>query len=131
MEDLTIGILAKKAGVNVETIRYYEQRGLIQQPRKPHAGYRRYAADLIDRIRFIKHAQELGFTLSEIIELLALRVEPTTACNDVKDQAEAKIADITEKIKALQRMKKTLISLVNACDKRASTAECPILEALK
>ena len=131
MEDLTIGKLAKKAGVNVETVRYYEQRGLIEQPPKPRLGYRHYSPDLIHRIRFIKHAQELGFTLGEIIELLALRVEPTTACNDVKDQAKAKIADIAKKIKALQRMKRTLSGLVSACEKRTSTTECPILEALK
>lgn len=131
METLTIGKLAAAAGVNVETVRYYEQRGLIEQPPKPRAGYRRYSPELIDRIRFIKRAQELGFILGEIVELLALRVEPTTACNDVKDQAEIKIADITEKIKTLQRMKKTLTALVHACEKRASTTECPILEALK
>jgi MerR family mercuric resistance operon transcriptional regulator len=131
MEELTIGALAKEAEVNVETVRYYERRSLIDQPRKPHSGFRHYPPDLIDRIRFIKRAQELGFTLEEITELLALRVEPATACDEVKQQAEGKIADIAEKIKTLQRMKKTLTGLVNACDKRTSTTECPILEALK
>ena len=105
MEELTIGILAKEAGVNVETVRYYERRGLIDQPRKPRSGFRHYSPDLIDRIRFIKRAQELGFTLEEITELLALRVDASSACDDVRHQAEIKIADISEKIKSLQRMK--------------------------
>jgi MerR family copper efflux transcriptional regulator len=130
MESLTIGTLAKEAGVNVETVRYYERRGLIDQPLKPHGGFRRYPSELVGRIHFIKRAKELGFTLQEISELLVLRVDPAKTCEDVRHQAEDKITNITEKISTLQRMKETLLGLVDACDKQAPTNECPILETL-
>ena len=102
METLTIGQLAKDAGVNIETIRYYERRGLIPEPPRRKSGYRQYGSDFVLRIQFIKRAQELGFSLNEIDELLALRVDSGTACSEVKHHAEAKIADIEGKIKTLQ-----------------------------
>ena len=131
MENLTIGHLAKKANVNIETIRYYERRGLIPEPPRRESGYREYPLETVTRIRFIKRAKELGFSLKEILELLTLRVEPDTSSYEVKKRAEAKIADIEEKIETLQRMKETLARLVKRCDGCRPTSECPILEALE
>ena len=130
MTALTIGQCARKAQVNVDTIRYYERRGLIPEPPRRQSGYRQYHENDVARIQFIKRAQELGFTLNEVEELLALRVDPTTKCVDVKEQTEGKIADISAKIKTLQRMKRVLTQLAASCDARAPTNECPILEAL-
>ena len=131
MEKLTIGRLAKEAGVSVETIRYYERLGIISRPPKPSSGYRRYPPVMVSRIRFIKNAQELGFSLKEISELLELRVDPDSSCEDVRQQAEVKVEDITAKIRSLQRMKTVLTRLVRACNTSAPTEECPILEALE
>ncbi len=131
METLTIGQLAEKARVNVETVRYYERRGLIAQPPRRVSGYRQYSWDAVERIYFIKRAQELGFSLKEISELLTLRVDSDTTCDDVRDRAEVKITEIEEKIRDLQEMKKALTKLVAACSGRGPTGECPILEALE
>ena len=130
MENFTIGQLAKKARVNVETVRYYERRGLIPEPPRRRSGYRQYSRDDVARIRFIKRAKELGFSLKEISELLSLRADPQTTCGDVKGQAEAKIADIEGKVRALQRMKEALKKLAASCGGYGPTSECPILEAL-
>ncbi len=130
MGSLTIGQLAKKALVNVETVRYYERRGLIPKPSRRGSGYRQYSQDTITRIRFIKRAQELGFSLKEISELLSLRVDPDTTCGDVKRRADLKIADIEEKIQTLQRIKKALSKLVTLCSGQGPTSECPIMGVL-
>jgi len=130
MGGLTIGQLAKKAGVNVGTIRYYERRGLIPEPPRSSSGYRQYSQEAIARIRFIKRAKELGFSLREISELLSLRVEPDTTCGDVRRRAEAKLIDIERKIEALGRMKRALMELIASCQGRGPISECPILEAL-
>ena len=130
MGTLTIGQLAKKAQVNVETVRYYERRGLLPEPPRRQSGYRQYSENDVSRLLFIKRAQTLGFTLKEILELLNLRVDPDTTCGDVKRRAEAKIADIEEKILALQKMKKALTKLASTCRGRGPTSECPILEML-
>ncbi len=130
MRDLTIGRIAQKAQVNVETIRYYERRGLIPKPLRRDSGYRQYPQDTVARIEFIKRAKELGFSLKEISELLSLRVDPRTTCSDVKRRAEIKIADIEEKIRALQRIKKALTKLVSLCGGQGPTSECPIMEVL-
>lgn len=130
MEPLTIGQLARKAQVHVETVRYYERRGLLPKPPRRRSGYRQYSPEEAARIQFIKRAQELGFTLNEVAELLALRVNPDSTCADVKAQAEAKMVDISAKIHTLQRMKRVLAKLTAACDGGAPTGECPILEAL-
>ncbi len=127
---LTIGQVAQAAAVNIQTIRYYERRGLIPKPRRTPAGYRQYAEDAVDRIRFIKHAQELGFTLQEIQELLALRVQHGAACDAVERKTRAKLAIVEQKIRDLQRMRRTLQRLVHACIARRPTDDCPILEAL-
>ncbi|GBE12011.1 mercuric resistance operon regulatory protein [bacterium BMS3Abin13] len=130
MERLTIGKLAKQAKVNIETIRYYERRGLISRPPRRESGYRQYPRDTVTRIQFIKHAKELGFSLREILELLSLRLDPAATCGDVKKRAEIKIADIGKKIWTLQRMKKALITLTMECKGSGPVRECPILEAL-
>ena len=131
MKSLTIGHLAQEVGVNVETVRYYERRGIISRPAKPSSGYRSYPPEIVARIRFIKNAQELGFSLKEISELLELRVDPDSSCADVRQQAEVKVEDITVKIRSLQRMKTVLTKLVKACNTSAPTDECPILDALE
>jgi MerR family transcriptional regulator, copper efflux regulator len=131
METVTIGQLARKAQVHVETVRYYERRGLLPQPVRQWSGYRQYSQDDVTRLRFIKHAQRLGFSLKEIAELLSLRVDPDTSCREVKQRAEAKLVDIEEKILTLEQIQKALKQLVSACRGRGPTTMCPILEALE
>jgi MerR family transcriptional regulator, copper efflux regulator len=131
MKDLTIGQLAKRSQVNIETVRYYERRGLIPHPPRRESGYRQFSPDGIARIRFIKHAQAVGFTLKEIAELLSLRVDPDTTCGDIKKRTETKIDEVQMKIQALQRMKKALIQLKAACRGRGPSSDCPILEILE
>lgn len=131
MRGMTIGQVAKKGGVNIETVRYYERQGLIPPPPRRESGYREYPEETVKRIRFIKRAQELGFSLREIAELLALRVGPGTTCGEIRKVAEAKIADIEGKIRTLQRMMGVLLKLAAACSGRGPTSECPILEALE
>ena len=130
MESFTIGQVAKQAGVNIETIRFYEREGLIPEPPRNSARYRQYSPDFVKRILFIKRAQMLGFSLKEIVELLALRVEPDIACDDVRKRAEVKRTDIEEKIQTLERLKVILGELITACNQRQPTSECPILAAL-
>lgn len=130
MKPLTIGKLAQHAGVNIETIRYYERRGLIPDPPRRESGYREYPRDSLERLRFIRHAQEVGFTLKEISELLSLRVDPETTCADIRTRAERKIAEVENKIRALGKMKEALITLKTACRGQGPTSECPILDAL-
>lgn len=131
MESMTIGKLAREVGVGVETIRYYERRGLIEEPPRRESGYRQYPQDTVQRLRFIRRAKELGFTLKEIRELLALRLDPGTTCGDVRRRAEAKIGDIEEKIRTLRRMKEALQKLTLACSGHGPLSECPILEAME
>ena len=128
---LTIGQVATAADVNIQTIRYYERRGLFPTPRRTPAGYRQYADDAVARLRFIKHAQELGFSLKEIQELLALRVRHAAACDAVERKTRAKIALVEGRIHELQRLKRTLERLAAACEARRPTADCPILEVLE
>jgi MerR family mercuric resistance operon transcriptional regulator len=130
MQRLTISRLAQLGGVNLETVRYYERRGLLPKPPRTEAGYRQFSPEAAQRLRFIKRAQELGFSLEEVRELLALRVEPGN-CADVRARAHAKIADIEEKMKTLAAMKSTLRGLVNQCEQSASTSECVILASLE
>jgi len=127
---LTIGQVADAAEVNIQTIRYYERRGLFPKPRRTPSGYRQYAEDAVGRIRFIKHAQELGFSLQEIQELLGLRVKRGAACDAVERKTRHKVEVVEQKIRNLQRMRRTLEQLAEACAARRPTDECPILEAL-
>ena len=130
MKSLTIGHLAKEAGVNLETVRYYERQGLMSKPPRSTSGYRLFPAEATRRIRFIRRAQELGFSLAEIRELLSLRVSRTTTSAEIKARAEAKIADINAKIRTLESMSKTLRRLTKVCSGCGPVSECPILESL-
>ncbi len=128
---LTIGQVAAAVDVNIQTIRYYERRGLFAAPWRTPSGYRQYTEDAISRLRFIKHAQELGFSLKEIQELLGLRVRHGAACDAVERKTRQQIQLVQQKINDLQRMKRTLERLAAACAARRPTDDCPILEALE
>ena len=132
MPALTIGRVARLAGVGVETVRFYAREGLIAEPPRPASGYRHYAHDTVPRIQFILRAKALGFTLKEIKELLSLRLDPDTTCRDIKARADAKIADVAQRIQSLQRMRRTLMELSRACSGsgNSSVDECPILRSL-
>ena len=130
MNSLTIGRLAKEAGVNLETVRFYERRGLLPRPPRSASGYRLFPVEAARRLRFIRRAQELGFSLKEVGELLSLRVSRRTTSAAIRARAEAKVADIQEKIRSLESMKKTLQKLTKVCDGCAPLAECPILDSL-
>lgn len=127
---LRTGQVAKAAGVNVETLRFYERRGIIKEPKRRRSGYRDYPPETVQIVRFIKRAQELGFTLDEIEELLALRDDDRRTCGEVRGAAATKIEEIEEKMRRLRAMKRALAMLVDSCVDEASTRECPILEAL-
>lgn len=128
---LSISQLAADAGVNIQTVRYYERRGLLAVPPRTAAGYRCYPADAADRLRFIKRAQELGFSLDEVSELLALRSDhDPSACATVEARTRQKIAHVEAKVRDLRRLKSVLECLAAACAARAATAECPVLESL-
>lgn len=131
MSGLKSGQLAKQAGVNVETLRYYERRGLIQEPPRRESGYRIYPTSSIDRLRFIKGAQELGFTLDEIKELLALKVDGRASSGGVRERALNKVTQIDSKIGALTQMRNALSDLIDKCDGNHPTSECPILEGIE
>lgn len=130
MEKLTIGQLAKKANVNLETIRYYERRGLIPEPPRNKSGHREYSLEAVKRTEFIKRSQALGFALKEISELLSLRVEPGTTCADVKARLGTKIEDIKKRITDLEQMRKALLRLSKKCKGKGPVGHCPILEEL-
>ena len=130
MPELTIGEVAKRAGVHVETLRYYERRGLIEEPPRTSSNYRMCPLESVRRVRFIKRAQELGFSLKEIAELLSLRAAPKAHCGGVRRRAEVKLDDIDEKMRDLRRMKKALSGLVVQCSGLGPISECPILEAI-
>jgi MerR family mercuric resistance operon transcriptional regulator len=125
--ELTIGKLAEHAGVNVETIRYYQRRGLLDEPDKPLGGYRRYPADMAKRVRFIKRAQALGFTLEEVTGLLKL--DAASACAETRELAAHKLRLIEQKLHDLAAMRKALAALVAKCDTGDSCA-CPIIQVL-
>ena len=126
----TIGNLAKEAGVNLETVRFYERQGLLNKPPRSASGYRLFPAEAARRLRFIRRAQELGFSLAEIRELLSLRVSRTTTSAEIRARAEAKITDVKAKIKSLEAMKQALRKLTKTCGGCRPVAECPILESL-
>ncbi len=130
MEYLTTGRLAKEAGVKIDTVRYYEKRGLIPKPPRKDSGYRMFREDAVKRIVFIKHAQEIGFSLHEIEELLFLRVSSKTTCREVKKRTAAKIAEVNEKILNLQRIKRVLGKMVDICRANKNIGDCPILDML-
>jgi MerR family mercuric resistance operon transcriptional regulator len=127
---LTIGKVARAAGVNVETIRFYEREGILKQPARPLGGFRAYSPEAAGIVRFVKRAQALGFTLKETGELLALRNTTTMRCAEVRSRAEAKRAVIRERMKDLRRIDRALSTLVASCARKGGARCCPILDAL-
>ncbi len=128
---LTIGALAKQGNVNPQTIRYYERRGLISESRRSESGYRLYGDEVAKRLTFIRRAQQLGFSLSEIEELLSLRMRPGISCAEVRKKARHKVASVDIKIAELQRIRAALEKFVAACGEKRSMSGCSILEALE
>ncbi len=127
---MTIGTLANKTGVNIETVRYYERIGLIEAPSRSKSGYRHYAVEVVTRIKFIKRAQGLGFSLKEILELLNLRVDQITSCGEVKKRAETKIAEVEARLRDLERIKASLQEITTLCTGQGPLTGCPILELI-
>lgn len=131
MDGMTRGEVAEKAGVNPETLRYYERKELIPKPRRSDGGFRLYDESYVERLRFIQRAKELGFTLAEIKGLLDLRVDDEATCRDVKAEAENKFDEVEEKIRDLQCIRDALRRLADACEGGSGpTSECPILDAM-
>lgn len=128
---LTIGKVARLAGVGVETIRFYEREKLIENPPRNASGYRQYPPETVARVLFTRRAKDLGFTLKEIKELLSLRVDPGTDCRAVKTRAQSKLANIETKIAELEKMKNALETLTSACQEDLAATECPILDYLE
>ena len=127
---MTVGALATQAGVKIDTIRYYERHGLLPKASRTNSGYRIFTSASVERLKFIKQAQALGFTLNEVKQLLALRVSPGMTCNDVRKRADAKLADIQYKIDSLHAMKRALQQLVSACEAVGPASECSFLANL-
>jgi MerR family copper efflux transcriptional regulator len=128
MNSIGIGILAKRAGVSIDTVRYYEKSGLLAPESRLASGYRRYSDEQVSRLRFIRRAQELGFTLKDIRELLGISKQKDVA--KVKRAAERKLADVEGRLVALTRMRDGLATLVATCPGHGRAADCPILKAL-
>lgn len=122
----TIGKLADIAGVNIETIRYYQRKGLIKEPARPAQGYRKYSQSVVETIRFIKRAQQLGFSLREISELLKLG---NGHCADVREHAEIKLKKVEQQIRDLETLKNTLRKLIQQC-RQGKSQHCPIVKSL-
>ncbi|OKB64645.1 Hg(II)-responsive transcriptional regulator [Serratia marcescens] len=129
VENLTIGALAKAVGVNVETIRFYQRKGLLPQPDKPYGGIRRYGDADVARVQFVKSAQRLGFSLGEVAELL--RLEDGTHCEEASHLAARKLNDIRERLADLARMEAALSQLIGACRTRNGYVSCPLIAALQ
>ena len=129
MKSMTVGQTARQAGVGVETVRFYEKNGLLEAPTRRASGYREYDEQTVNRLRFIQRAKELGFTLSEIMELLSLRWSERP-CDDVRQRADAKVAEIEAKVAMLLRMKEVLGRLASSCCEQSDKSRCPILETL-
>lgn len=127
---LTTGQLAKEAGVGVETIRFYEREGLLAKPHRSPSGYRQYPPGVVARVRFLRCAQWLGFTLRDAEELLALRDDPDADRADVREKATAKLVDVDERIAELRAMRVELAGLLAACRGNGPVGNCPILVAI-
>ena len=127
-QNLTIGAFAKAAGVNVETVRFYQRKGLLPEPHKPYGSVRRYGEPAVRRLRFVKSAQRLGFSLDDVAELL--RLEDGAHCKEASSLAEHKLKDVREKLAVLARMETTLAALVHACHAQKGNVTCPLVAAL-
>src|SRR5207248_3864526 len=130
MGTLQIGQVERTAGVGVETGRFYPREGLLEEPPRRASGYRQYSEQAVTRLHFIKRAQKLGFSLKEITELLLLRVDAQTSCDEVKQRTEAKLAEVERKMVELQRMRQALLRVASLCTGQGPTGRCPMLEAL-
>lgn len=128
---LTIGQLAKAAGVNVQTVRFYEREGILKPQTRLDSGYRVYNEDSLKRLHFIRQAKDLGFSLDEIQSLLNLRVRSVDRCNQVRSKAEQKLKDVQQKITHLKKLERTLKSLVSDCENRVVSDCCPIIEKME
>lgn len=128
LENLTIGALARMAAVNVETIRFYQRKGLLPQPDRPYGSIRRYEEVDVARVRFIKSAQRLGFSLDEVAGLLKL--EDGTHCDEAREAAVQKLRDVRAKLADLQRMEIVLQQLVEQCRQLSGTVRCPLIVGL-
>ena len=128
---MTTGEVADASGVSVQTVRYYERRGLLPEPPRDGNGHRNYDADAVRRLYFIKRAQELGFSLSDIDELLSLRAEPDAPNRKVKRKTKAKLQETQRRLEDLRGIESKLEELYEACDGEGTTSECPILDALE
>jgi len=129
---MKISQIAKSAGVGVETVRFYERKKLIEQPRKPvSGGFRTYPSEVATQIRFIRRAQNLGFSLKEVKELMSLRVDPQADCSEIRQRAAVKRQEVSEKIEQLHRVRDALDVVIDACPGRGSTRMCSILDELE
>lgn len=128
---LQIGEIAKLAGVNIQTLRYYERRDILKPRSKKESGFRLYSKDDVKTIKFIKHAQELGFKLEEIKELINLRVSTSGRSEKARKKASEKLVDVQEKIKMLKNIEKTLKKLVSDCKNNRTSSGCPIIEGIE
>jgi MerR family transcriptional regulator, copper efflux regulator len=127
----TIGQLAKRVGVNVETLRYYERLDLLSPSTRKSSGYRIYGPSELQRLYFIKNAQALGFTLQEVAEFLNLRIGSTAVCGDVRRKTQIKLGQVEKKIKDLESLARSLRKLIRSCEAEQITDYCPILESLE
>lgn len=127
---LTRGEVAARTGVGIETVRFYEKEGLLEDPPRTSSGYRQYPEEVVSRLHFIRRAKELGFSLREVRDLISLRLDSSTDCNAVQEKAEAKLGDIRAKIRDLKALEAGLEELVAACRRNSTQAECPLLDML-
>lgn len=130
MSFMKIGEVATQSNVGIETIRYYEREGLLAEPERRPSGYRQYDQSVVSRLQFIRRTKELGFTLAEIKELLGLWFDANTRCEHVREKATRKITDIEEKIRSLQKMKRSLRKVIDECESRNAVEDCPLLDGL-
>jgi len=128
-EGLTIGTFARAAGVNVETVRFYQRRGLLTAPDRPYGSIRRYGPADVARVRFVKAAQRLGFSLDEVAGLLTL--DDGTHCDEARAHAEAKLEDVRDKLADLRRIEKVLCALIRECCASQGTVSCPLIATLQ
>lgn len=130
LQHLTIGAVARRAGVGIDTIRYYERAGLLPAPPRRASGYRDYGMPTVTRLRFIRRAKDLGFTLEEIRELLALSTDRARGVASVKQRAQARLGEVEQRLRELRRMQRGLQQLIDACPGHGALEHCPILRAL-
>jgi DNA-binding transcriptional MerR regulator len=128
---MKIGQIAKRSGIGIETIRYYEREGLLLEPERRPSGYRQYDESTLARLEYIRRAKELGFTLAEIRDLLDLSFAAHTGCDHIRQRAEGKLAGIEDKIRSLQQMKRSLGKVVQHCRTKNSTEDCPLVHKTK